>query len=45
MDGRVVNRRVGVWGGESLTTGPIVNGSVVNCRVNDSFAFIFGFGW
>ena len=25
----------------SLTTGPIVNGLVVNGRVNDTFAFIF----
>ena len=29
--------------GRSLTTGPIVNGSVVNSRVNDMFAFIFLF--
>ena len=28
-----------------LTTGPIVNGSVVNGRVNDPFAVIFVFGW
>ena len=42
----IVNRGVGLggWGG-SLTTGPIVNGSVVNGRINDPFAFIFVFGW
>ena len=27
-----------------LTTGPIINGSVVNGRVNDMFAFIFVLG-
>ena len=37
----VVNRG---GGGISLTTGPIVNGSVVNGRVNDTFAFIFVLG-
>ena len=31
------------WG--SLTTGPIVNGSAVNGRVNDTLAFIFCFEW
>ena len=35
----VVKRR-----GESLTTRPIVNGLVVNGRVNDMFAFIFVLG-
>ena len=39
----VVN--MGGGGGRSLTAGPIVNGLVVNGRVNDSVAFIFGFGW
>ena len=34
----------GGGGGESLTTGPIVNSSVVNGRVNDTFAFIFVLG-
>ena len=37
----VVNRG---GGGGSLTTRPIVNGSVVNSRVNDTFAFIFVLG-
>ena len=31
--------------GGVLTTRSIVNGSVVNGRVNDLFAFIFVFGW
>ena len=31
------------WGG-SLTTGPVVNGSVVNGRVNDSFALFLVLG-
>ena len=31
-------------GGGSLTTRPIVNGSVVNGRVNDTFVFIFVLG-
>ena len=35
----------GGGGGGSLTAGPIINGSVVNTRVNDTFAFIFCFGW
>ena len=39
----IINRGVGGWG--LLTIGPILNGSVVNCRVNDTFAFIFCFGW
>ena len=30
----------GGGGGRSLTTGSIVNGSVVNDRVNDTFAFV-----
>ena len=33
----------GGWG-SSLSAGPIVNGSVVNGRANDSFAFIFALG-
>ena len=33
---------VGVRG--SLTTGSIVNGPVVNDRVNDTFAFVFVLG-
>ena len=37
----VVNRR-GVGG--PLTTGLFVNGSVVNDRVNDTFAFVFALG-
>ena len=28
-----------------LTTGPIVNGLVVNDRAGDPFVFIFVFGW
>ena len=40
MDGGSLTGR-----GGSLTTGPIVYGSVVNGRVNDTFAFIFWFGW
>ena len=35
----VINR-----GGGSLTAGPIINGTVVNDRVNDTFAFIFVLG-
>ena len=31
--------------GGLLTTGPIVNGSVVNGRFNDPFVFIFLFEW
>ena len=31
-------------GGRELTTGPIINGSVVNGRINDMFAFIFVLG-
>ena len=33
-----------LMGGRVLTTGPIINGSVVNGRVNDTFAFIFVLG-
>ena len=35
----------GVGGGGGLTTRLIVYGSVVNSRVNDTFAFIFCFRW
>ena len=35
----VINR-----GGRSLSTGPIVNGSVVNSRVSDTFVFVFILG-
>ena len=31
-------------GGRSITTRPIVNSSVVNGRVNDTFTFIFVLG-
>ena len=39
---RIVNTREGGW--MLLTTGPIVNGSLVNGRVNEPCAFIFVLG-